>query len=515
MSNTEELLKALPQNAIKNELAKRSLHEFVKQAWEVIEPGRVFHDNWHIQAICEHLEAVHRGEITRLIINIPPRHMKSITTCVGFPTWVWLQKPHTQFMFASYAASLSVRDSVKCRRLMQSPWYQQLKPPFKMDEDQNQKARYSNDHNGHRLSTSTTGSLIGEGGDIIVIDDPHNTMEVESAITRNSVLDWWDHAVQSRLNDPTTGAFIVIMQRLHQQDLTGHILANQDPENPWTHLCIPAEYEHKHPTPFFTTIPNASVTSDPRNAEGELLWKARFPEKALNHLKTSLGSYASAGQLQQRPSPKGGGILKESWWRCWESPTVPDFVYVIQSWDTAFSERDNASYSACTTWGVFIHGSRYHVMLMDHYRKRVPYYTLRRDAKDLHDEWKPDVVLIEKKASGQSLIQDLKQMGLMVIAYSPDRDKVSRAHSASPLLESGLVWHPDRMWAQEVIQHCALFPAGTGTDTVDTVTQALIRLRTMWYAIPEDDDHELEDIPEREDPFRANVIPIRQGAIYG
>ncbi len=501
--------------AVKRALAKKDLHEFIKQCWSSIEPGRTFHDNWHIQAICEHLTAVLNNDITRLIINIPPRHMKSLTCNVAFPTWAWLHKPHTQFLFASYAASLSVRDSVKCRRLIQSPWYQSLKPPFELNDDQNQKQRFENNHNGHRLSTSTTGSLIGEGGDIIIIDDPHNVQEAESDTTRTSVLEWWDTAVQSRLNDPTTGAFIIIMQRLHQFDLTGHILSNALAPDEWTHLCVPAEYEEQHPTPFFTKLPESTNKVDPRTKEGELLWPDRFTQKALDNLKHSLGAYATAGQLQQRPSPKGGGILRSDWWRLWEGEQIPEFTYILQSWDTAFSEKQTASYSACTTWGVFNYGSRYNIMLLQHWRGRVPYPDLRRRARELYNEWAPDAVLIEKKASGQSLVQDLRQGGLPIITYSPDKDKVSRAHSASPLLEGGLVWHPERRWAYDVIEHCAMFPAGSGKDTVDTVTQALIRLRSMWYAEPPDDDTELDDIPFREDPFTEKVVPFRRSAIYG
>jgi predicted phage terminase large subunit-like protein len=516
MSIENALLEQVSMDDIDKVLAERHLHEFIKQSWATIEPGRQFHDNWHIGAICEHLEAVVNGEIRRLIINIPPRHMKSLTCDVGFPTWAWLHKPHLQFLFASYASALSIRDSVKCRRLIQSPWYQKnWGKNFSLTGDQNQKQRFENSKNGHRISTSVGGALTGEGGDIIVIDDPHNVKEAESDQVRASVLDWWDSAVQSRLNDPVTGAFVLIMQRVHQSDLTGHILQNQLEDEPWTHLCVPAEYENAHPHKYYTSLASATVKEDPRTEEGALLWPDRFPQKALDNLKAGLGTYATAGQLQQRPAPKGGGILKASWWRKWEYQ-IPEFIYVLQSWDTAFSERDTASYSACTTWGVFQHAGRYHIMIMDSFRDRLPYPELRRVAKDLHDEWKPDAVLIEKKASGQSLIQDMQQMGLMVLPYSPDRDKTARAHAASPMLESGIVWYPPRNWAEDVITHCAIFPAGDGSDVVDTVTQALLRLRKMWYAVPTDDDEDLEEIPDRDDPFNdVNVIPFRRSAFYG
>lgn len=503
-------------NEVAKELAERSLHEFIKQCWPSIEPGRKYHDNWHIQSICEHLQAVHNNELRRLIINIPPRHMKSLTCAVAFPTWAWINKPATQFLFASYAGQLSTRDSNKCRRLINSPWYQgNWGDKFALSGDQNQKTRFENDKNGHRLSTSVRGSMTGDGADILVIDDPHQVQDVESEVVRTEVSDWWDSTVQTRLNDPETGAFILIMQRVHQSDLTGHILANQDSSDPWTHLCIPAEFEEDHPHKFYTSLSSAKDQYDPRTEEGQLLWPERFTEKSLNRLKKGLGTYASAGQLQQRPSPKGGGILRASWWRKWEKP-IPNFCYVLQSWDTAFSTKKTASYSACTTWGIFAYNNRYHVMLIDSWRDRLPYPELRAKTKDLYKEWKPDAVLIEKKASGQSLLQDLRQSGLPVIPYSPDRDKVARAHAASPLLEGGLVWYPDRKWAQGVIEHCAMFPAGDGADIVDTVTQALLRLHNMWYISPPQDDDDEDEFPDRDDPLASNVVPINQGgAIYG
>ena len=520
MTNEElqALLSQLSPDDINGELAKRSMHEFIKQSWSTMEPGRVFKDNWHIQAICEHLEAVVKGDVRKLIINIPPRHMKSLTCDVAFPCWAWLHKPHLQFMFASYASSLAVRDSVKCRRLINSKFYQSLKPPFTVSTDQNQKQRFENTSNGHRISTSVGGALTGEGGDIIVIDDPHNVKDAESELVRQSTLDWWDTAVQSRLNDPKTGAFVIIMQRVHQNDLTGHILKNALPEDGWVHLCVPAEFEQNHPH-VYTPAPLPQITSpkDPRTEEGALLWPDRFGQKEIDTLKHTLGTYGAAGQLQQRPSPKGGGIIRKAWWRKWEKDTFPPMVYVTQSWDTAYAEGTHTSYSACTTWGVFQYSGRYHILLLNRFRDRLPYPDLRKLAKEKYYDDKPDAVIIEKKASGQSLIQDLRQANIPVIQYTPDRDKVARAHVASVLFEAGCVWYPDRKWADDVIEMCATFPAGDGEDIVDTVTQAIIRLRTMWYGTTEDDDDELPDFPDRtlnELESSSNVIQLPE-AIYG
>jgi len=490
-----------------------------------LEPGRQYYDNWHIQAICEHLEAVVSHDIRRLIINIPPRHMKSLLCSVAFPTWAWIHKPHLQFLFASYNSALSIRDSIKCRRLITSQWYQDnWDDKFQLTSDQNQKQRYENDKNGHRIALSVNSGITGEGGDVIVIDDPHSVKEAESDTVRASTCEWFDTAVPSRINDPKTGAFVIIMQRVHSSDLTGHILdrtkeIREDTEtepDEWTHICVPAEFEAKHPHKYFTSLITASHTEDPRTKEGELLWFDRFDKRSLDNLKTSLGSYASAGQLQQRPSPKGGGIIKKSWWREWDPDRpIPEFLYVLQSWDTAFEAGDDAAYSAMTSWGVFAYGGTYHIMLKSRWRDRVEYPALLHTAREKYADEQPDAVLIEKKSSGHSLVQSMRLKGIPVLTYSPDRDKVARAHAASVLIEGQTVWHPRRRWATEVIDHCAVFPAGDGADIVDTVTQALLKLRNMWYGAPTEDEEFDPEMKEREDPL-SNVVNFPEGeAIYG
>ncbi len=470
---------------------RRSLKEFTKSSWPAIEPGREFHDNWHIDAISEHLQAVVEGDIKRLIINIPPRHMKSISVAVALPAWTWTIQPSKKFLYASYAGSLSIRDSVKCRRLIDSRWYKEhFGESFKLTGDQNQKQRFENDHTGARIATSVDGALTGEGGDIIVIDDPHNVRESESSAVRDGVLEWWDQAMQTRLNDPKTGAFIIIMQRVHERDLTGHILANEM-EGEWDHLCIPARYEIGHPTPTRSRL----GFTDPRTIEGDLLWPERIDAKTLDNLERSLGSYASAGQLQQRPMPKGGGILKAEWWVPWEKDELPEIEYVLQSWDTAFSTKEKSSYSARTTWGVFRMNGQINAMVLEMWYDRVSYPELRKLAQEAYYDWEPDAVLIEKKASGQSLLQDLRMAGVPVLEYMPDRDKEARAHASSALLEDGRIYYPsDKKWAKNLIDICAAFPATDNDDIVDTCTQAWLRLRKGWFVTHsndlDDDDYE-------------------------
>jgi len=466
---------------------RRSLKEFTKNSWSTIEAGREFHDNWHIDALSEHLQAVVEGDIKRLIINVPPRHMKSISVAVALPAWTWTIQPDKRFLFASYAGSLSIRDSVKCRRLIDSQWYKNhFGGGFSLTSDQNQKQRFENDKTGYRIATSVDGALTGEGGDIIVIDDPHNVREAESSVVREGVLEWWDQAMQTRLNDPKTGAFIIIMQRVHEKDLTGHILAN---DMGWDHLCLPARYEPNHPTPSQSSLGFV----DPRTTEGELLWPNRIDEKTLTQLETSLGSYAAAGQLQQRPAPKGGTILRSKWWRPWESPDLPEIEYILQSYDTAFSTKEKSSYSARTTWGVFRKEGQVNAIVLEMWYDRVSYPDLRRLAQESYEEYEPDAVLIEKKASGQSLLQDLRMAGIPVLEYSPDRDKEARAHASSALLEDGRIWYPsEKRWAADLISICAAFPTGDNDDIVDTCTQAWLRLRKGWF-ISHSEDYEDED----------------------
>src|SRR5277367_980518 len=275
---------------VDRELATRSLREFVRQGWHVVEPATAFVPSWHIDAICDHLEAVTRGDIRNLLINVPPRHMKSLLVSVFWPAWEWTRYPERRWLYSSYAATLTIRDSVKCRRLIESPWYRsRWGHVFSLTGDQNAKTRFDNNRSGYRLSTSVDGAVTGEGGDRIVCDDPHKVDEGDSDTSRKGVLEWWDVAMSTRVNDPKTSAKVVVMQRCHQRDLSGHLLE----QGGWEHRCLPAEYEGP-----------GRITSigfvDPRTEHGELLWQVRFGPMEIEDSKRSLGSYAAAGQLQQR-----------------------------------------------------------------------------------------------------------------------------------------------------------------------------------------------------------------------
>ena len=264
------------------EKARRRLHEFVRQAWPVLEPSTPFVDGIHVQAICLHLQAVIEGRIRDLIINVPPGHSKSLLTAVFWPAWVWIDRPQIRWLFASYAAALSVRDSVRCRRLIESEWYQRRwGNRYRLSGDQNQKNRFENDQTGYRIATSVGGSATGERADVVVVDDPHSVDQAESDAERRTAVEWFNGTMCTRLNDFTSGHRIVIQQRLHENDLTGDLLSKGGFEQ----LCLPAEFEPER------RCATSIGWSDPRVEPGELLWPEKISAAHLEALKLQLGSY--------------------------------------------------------------------------------------------------------------------------------------------------------------------------------------------------------------------------------
>jgi len=471
----------------------------------IVEPSTPFFPGWHIDAISDHLEAITRGQIRNLLINVPPRHMKSLLVSVFWPAWEWIVHPERRWLYSSYASSLSIRDSIKCRRLIDSPWYQRLwGDRFRLTGDQNTKTRFDNDKSGYRIATSVGGAATGEGGDRIVCDDPHNVQEAESDSIRKSTLDWFDVTMSTRVNDPKTAAKVVVMQRCHQRDLSGHLLE----QGGWEHLCLPAEYEGP------TRVTSIGF-SDPRTEPGELLWPDRFGPIEIANLKISLGSYAAAGQLQQRPSPAGGGIFKRHWFRYYQPrganlpPVIvrmPDGTQIsivaieaprnvdeqIQSWDCAFKDLETSDYVVGQVWARL--GASF--LLGDQVRGRWDCPATVKAVRELTQKWPGTIAkLIEDKANGSAVIQMLAHEIPGLLPVNPSGGKIARAQAISPLVEAGNVYlpHPDSApWVNELIEECAAFPNGAHDDQVDAMTQALLR----WHLNPPQTTFYLSDLIE-------------------
>ena len=307
-------------DAVDRRMATLSLRHFAQQAWTQLETVP-YVENWHLKAIAEHLEAVTDGRIESLLINIPPGCGKSLLVSVFWPVWCWLRKPETRFLCASYSGELSTRDSMNCRKLIESEWFQ-TRWPVRLSEDANQKTRFENTSGGWRHATSVGGAATGLHPDIQLFDDIHKVKEAESDVERQGVINWFDGTMTTR--GVTRGVRrVIVMQRLHQEDIAGHVLK----QGGWEHLCIPMEFETER----------RCVTkigwSDPRTKEGELLWPALFTPQILNTVKTAMGSQRAAGQLQQRPAPKGGGLFKREWFDV--VGAAPAVGRRVRAWDFA------------------------------------------------------------------------------------------------------------------------------------------------------------------------------------
>lgn len=494
-----------PTQAIEKALCERSLRWFVRLGWHQIEPhSQVFQDNWHIGAICEHLEAITRGQIRNLIINVPPRHSKSTIVSVMWPAWEWgpARQPGTRWLCCSYAAHLSRRDSMKCRKVIESLWYRERwGDVYKLAPDQNAKEYYENDKSGRRVATSIGGGNTGEGGDRLVIDDPHEASESASETALQSVIDWYSTSMSTRANDPKKGSLCLIGQRVHHNDLTGHLMDLRGRD--FDTLILPGEYERE--TRCYSSIGFV----DPRVNEGDLLWPDRFDRVEIDRLKRELGSANYVAQVQQRPSAAEGNIFKKEWFatRYNESPrSVADRCHrLIQSWDCAFKDAETSSYVVGQVWGV--RGvDRY---LLEERREHLSFTATRAAILSMSRSWpKADLILVEDKANGTAIIDDLKRAVAGIVAVSPDGSKEARAAAVTPECESGNVILPAKEiapWVDDYIEELCQFPRGRYNDRVDATSQALTRLKTMLQEF---------DIPkihlfERESPWNSQSWGMR------
>ena len=447
-----------------HELARRrlseSLHAFMKAAWKEVEPETDFVDGWHLECICEHLEAVTKGHLRNLVINMPPRHCKSLLCGTFWPAWVWARTPSKKWLCSSYSFGLAVRDSLRMRRLVEGRWYRARFDDFRLRADQNQKGRFENESGGYRIATTVLGAATGEGGDYIVVDDAHKVLEAQSDRARNAVIEWWDQTMSTRGNDPKTVARVVVGQRVHEDDLCGHLRERGDYE----HLILPAEWDGQ--------IRKTSIGwRDPRSEQGDLLWEARFGRPEIDEIKRALGSFASAAQLQQAPTPQEGGMIKGGWFHYYDE--VPRCTRVIQSWDTAF-KAGVGSYVCGQAWGI--HQGNYY--LLDQERGRWGFTDTLRAIERMCSRH-PDCieVLVEDAANGPAIIDSLRGRVNGIIPIRPDGSKQARLSAVSPLFESGQVFIPrNAPWLIDYEIEMTQFPMAKHDDQVDATSMALRRL---------------------------------------
>lgn len=480
-------LLSIPIDTVDKVISEKSLAEFIKIMWPTMDPHEYVH-GWHIDAICEHAEAVINGEIRRLCVNIPPRHMKSLGLSVAFVPWVWLTKPELQFVYFSYAATLSIRDGVKARRILDNPIYRAWwGDRFTLTSDQNTKIRFDNDQGGYRISTSVGGVATGEGGDVLVIDDANNVQESESELVRTSTNQWFDEVIQSRFNDPKTGALISIQQRSHAKDLTGHIMGKYG--NDYTYLILPCKYEVRSKRKM--ALRTLHGFTDPRKEEGELLWPERFGPDEIATLEKGLGIFGTAGQLQQRPTPREGGIIAlDKFNRYTVMPARETWQRLSISFDTALKEAELNAYSVAQVWVETSRG----LFLLFIWRKKCRYPELKRIAKSLCEEWQPHEVLIEDKSTGCVLIQDMQEeRKWRVIPVEPGAmDKTMRMEVEASAIDSGLCWLPETVgvevdsgmavhqcgWLTDFEAEATDFPNSEYKDQIDPMSQYLKTVRT-------------------------------------
>lgn len=494
---------------IRAERARRSLRAFIRLAWPIVEPADPLISNWHIDACADHLEAVARGQIQNLLVNIPPGHGKSKVFGVIFPAWVWTWNPAWRAICASYAERLALRDAVASRELISSPWFRSsYSDPdgWRLKGDENMKSLYANTKSGQRQSTSVGGGGTGFRGNLVLADDPLNALDVLSKPVRDQVREWWFRTMSNRLNDPRRDSRVCVMQRLHADDLSAHILAAGNVE----HLCLPSEFEPERRARTFYIVRNGHAErrqffEDPRGERGELLFPQRYPAEVLQDEKSpsKLGEMGYAGQHQQRPSPPGGGMYKRAAWRFWKPDgTSPDhsasrppecytgpaeplplgeIEQTIISVDASFKKTVDGSFVAMHVWSKA--GAKR--FLRDRVHARMDFDESARALLSLIARW-PDAraKIIEDKANGPAIISSLEAMGVSgLIAVSPEGGKEARAQAMLPYHAAGNVYLPDGApWLDEYVQEHADFPLGATDDDVDAQSQALLHLEGVQGA---------------------------------
>jgi len=474
-SEQEQLLAELEklEKLKTQDLARRRFLKFVEQVWPTFVGGR------HHAKMADAFERVARGELKRLIINMPPRHTKSEFASYLLPAWFLGLNPHKKVIQASHTGELAVGFGRKVRNLVDTEIYHETFPDLKLAADSKAAGRWNTSRGGDYFAIGVGGAVTGKGADVLIIDDPHSEQEAALAEINPDIYDktyeWYTSGPRQRLQPG--GAIIIVMTRWSKRDLTGQILkdaAANDSLDEWEVIEFPA------------ILPS-----------GKPLWPEFWELEELEKVKRDVPNSKWMAQYQQNPISESAAIVKREWWVEWEGDDPPQCDFILQSWDTAFEKTSRADYSACTTWGIFYHPddngvTQANIILLNAIRDRMEFPELKKVAIEEYKEWQPDGIIIEKKASGAPLIYEMRAMGIPVQEFTPTRgnDKISRLNGVADIFASGRVWAPSTRWAEEVIDEVAEFPAGANDDYVDTVSMALHRFRRGGYVTTNLDEPE-------------------------
>jgi len=455
------------------ELSQEKFIQFTARVWPTFISGR------HHKRMAEAFERVARGECKRLIINMPPRHTKSEFASYLLPAWFLGKFPHKKVIQSSNTGELAVGFGRKVRNLVNSEVYSEIFPDLHLQADSKAAGRWNTSKGGDYFAIGVGGTVTGKGADLLIIDDPHSEQEAAMAASNpdiyDKVFEWYTSGPRQRLQPG--GSIVVVMTRWAQRDLTGQVLksAAQRSGEEWEVIEFPA------------ILPS-----------GKPLWPQFWSLAELEALREELPNAKWQAQYQQNPVGNESAIVKRDWWKWWEKDDPPQCDYILQSWDTAFEKTQRADYSAGTTWGIFNceeDNFAPNIILLNTYKKRVEFPELKRDVLREYNEYEPDSLIVEKKASGAPLIYDLRAMGIPVQEYTPSKgqDKIARLNSVSDIIASGKVWIPQTRWAEELVDEIAAFPSGEHDDLVDATTLALMRFRQGGFLrLPSDDPEEIQ-----------------------
>ena len=459
----------------KRERCKLNFMPLVRQMWSAFIPGK------HHTIMAEAFERVARGELKRLIINMPPRHTKSEFASYLFPSWFLGLYPEKKIIQTAHTAELAVGFGRKVRNLVNTPEYQEIFPT-KLSADSKAAGRWNTHKGGDYFAIGVGGAVTGKGADVLIIDDPHSEQEAMQGNPQvyERVFEWYNSGPRQRLQPG--GSIVIVMTRWSKKDLTGQILSTAAKKelDEWEVIELPALLPSNKP-----------------------LWPEFWKQDELEAIKAELPVGKWEAQYQQNPTSEEGAIIKRDMWKIWDGDRPPQVDYIIQSWDTAFEKNNRSDYSACTTWGVFyreIDGIEVaNIIVLDAYKERLEFPELKRQAYDMWKEWSPDTLIVEKKAAGAPLIYELRRMGIPIAEYTPSKgsDKIARVNAISDLFASGMVWRPEKKWADELVEEMASFPNGDHDDLVDSTSQALLRFRQGGFIQLSSDEEDKMFVPRK------------------